>query len=72
MYAIAWSTGSASYAPPAEEGETGPIARSYGVTKVPESFLIDRAGNLRYYFVNKRDWSSDVVATCLRSVIDDA
>jgi peroxiredoxin len=58
--------------PPAEEGETGPIARQYGVSKVPESFLVDREGNVRFYFVNKRDWSSGVVATCLRSVIDES
>jgi peroxiredoxin len=57
--------------PPAEEGETGPIARSYGVSKVPESFLIDRAGDVRHYFVNKRDWSSGVVATCVRSLVDE-
>ncbi len=58
--------------PPAEEGETGPITRSYGVTKVPESFVVDRDGAVRYYFVNKRDWSSDVVSTCLRSVIHES
>lgn len=58
--------------PPKEEGETGPIARRYGVSKVPESFLIDRDGIVRHYFVNKRDWSSGVVATCLRSVLDEA
>lgn len=58
--------------PPEEEGAIGPIAKEYGVGKVPESFLVDRGGNLRYYFVNKRDWSSGVVATCLRSVIDES
>jgi peroxiredoxin len=57
--------------PPAEEGETGPIARKYGVHKVPESFLIDRHGVVRHYFVNKRDWSTGAVATCLRSVLDE-
>jgi peroxiredoxin len=57
--------------PPAEEGDTGPVARRYGVTKVPESFLVDRDGIVRHYFVNKRDWSSGVVATCLRSVLDN-
>jgi peroxiredoxin len=58
--------------PPAEEGETGPIARKYGVQKVPESFLIDRQGIVRHYFVNKRDWSTGAVETCLRSVLDEA
>jgi peroxiredoxin len=58
--------------PPAEEGEIGPITRTYGVTKVPESFLVDRNGAVRYYFVNKRDWSSGVVATCLRSIVKES
>ena len=35
-----------------------------------ESALIDRRGNIRAYFVNKRDWQSPVAQTCLRSVID--
>jgi peroxiredoxin len=58
--------------PPAEEGDIGPVSRQYGVKKVPESFLIDREGNVRHYFVNKRNWSADVVAICLRSVLDEA
>jgi peroxiredoxin len=58
--------------PPAEEGDTGTIARKYGVKKVPETFLIDRRGTVRHYFVNKRDWSTSAVETCLRSVLDEA
>jgi peroxiredoxin len=58
--------------PPAEDGEVGPIARSWGVAKVPESFLIDREGVVRHYFVNKREWTAEVVGTCLRSVLDEA
>jgi peroxiredoxin len=54
-----------------EEGEIGPVARAWGVEAVPESFAIDRRGNLRYYFVNKRDWNSDVAVTCLRGLIDE-
>jgi len=57
--------------PPANEDDNiGAIARRFGIEKVPESFLIDRDGRIRYYFVNKRDWSSDVARTCLRGAID--
>jgi thiol-disulfide isomerase/thioredoxin len=57
--------------PPAGEGTIGAIAASWGIKAVPESALIDRQGNLRAYFVNKRDWDSPVAETCLRSLIDE-
>jgi thiol-disulfide isomerase/thioredoxin len=57
--------------PPDDDGTIGAIAKSWGVTAFPESALIDRKGVIRAYFVNKRDWSSPVAQTCLRSVIDE-
>jgi thiol-disulfide isomerase/thioredoxin len=57
--------------PPSTEGQVGPITEAWGISKIPESFLIDRMGRIRYYFVNKRDWSSSVAQTCLQSVIDE-
>lgn len=57
--------------PPAGDGNIGSITASWGITAVPESALIDRDGNIRAYFVNKRDWESPVAKTCLRSVIDE-
>ena len=57
--------------PPSGDGNIGAIAASWGIKAVPESALIDRQGNLRAYFVNKRDWQSPVAETCLRSVIDE-
>jgi thiol-disulfide isomerase/thioredoxin len=56
--------------PPAGDENIGKIAASWGIKAVPESALIDRQGNIRAYFVNKRDWQSPVAETCLRSVID--
>jgi hypothetical protein len=53
------------------DGSIGTIAKSWGVEKVPDSFLIDRMGRIRYYFSNKRDWGSSVAQTCLQSVIDE-
>jgi thiol-disulfide isomerase/thioredoxin len=57
--------------PPAGDGNIGKIAAAWGIKAVPESALIDRKGNLRAYFVNKRDWESPVAETCLRSLIDE-
>lgn len=56
--------------PPSGDGNIGAIAESWGIHAVPESALIDRDGNIRAYFINKRDWKSPVAETCLRSVID--
>lgn len=57
--------------PPAGDSNIGKIAAAWGIEKVPESALIDRKGNIRAYFVNKRDWESPVAETCLRAVIDE-
>jgi peroxiredoxin len=59
--------------PPANEDENlGTIAKSFGLKAVPESFVVDRDGRIRYYFINKRDWDSGVAETCIRSVIEEA
>ncbi len=57
--------------PPRGDDNIGPIAAGWGIKAVPESALIDRKGNIRAYFANKRDWESPVAQTCLRSVIDE-
>ncbi len=57
--------------PPAEEGTIGPISASWGTKAVPESFLIDRKGRIRFYFDNRRDWDSPVTETCIQSLIDE-
>jgi thiol-disulfide isomerase/thioredoxin len=57
--------------PPNGDDTIGPITRSWGIKAVPESALIDRNGKIRAYFVNKRDWTTPVAQTCLRSVIDE-
>jgi peroxiredoxin len=56
--------------PASEDSVIGKIAAAYGVDKVPESFVIDRDGIIRYYIVNKRDWRNTATQTCLRSVLD--
>lgn len=57
--------------PPKGDDTIGVIGRRWGIEKLPESALIDRQGNIRAYFVNKRDWSSSVAQTCIRAVIDE-
>jgi peroxiredoxin len=57
---------------PPEQGQNiGRIARAYGVGAVPETFLIDREGQVRQYFVNKRTWNSSVARTCIRAYLDE-
>lgn len=56
---------------PDGDNPIGKIASSWGIKAVPESALIDRNGVIRAYFVNKRDWTTPVAETCLRSVIDE-
>lgn len=56
---------------PPGDGAIGPVATAYGVSAVPESFIIDREGIARYYFGNRRDWRGTVARTCLRSILDE-
>jgi peroxiredoxin len=44
------------------------IPKKFGTEKFPETFLIDSAGRIRYYFINKRDWSRPEAVACLESL----
>jgi thiol-disulfide isomerase/thioredoxin len=44
------------------------IPKKFGTEKFPESFLVDAAGRVRYYFINKRDWSRPEAVACLESL----
>lgn len=65
--------------PPRDQGRPGPedddnlgaIAQAWGIKAVPESFVIDKRGNVRMYMINKRDWDSSVAETCLQALIDE-
>jgi len=54
--------------PPVGTDNLGPITTAWGVPALPESFLIDRDGVVRYYVQNTRDWGSAEVLDCLRSL----
>ena len=49
----------------------GEIAHRFGTEKYPESYLIDRRGVVRYYFVNQRDWASAQALACVRSILEE-
>jgi peroxiredoxin len=46
------------------------IPKKYGTEKFPESFLIDKEGNVRYYVVSSRDWDRPEVGACIDSLLD--
>ncbi len=56
---------------PGDGGNLGQIAKNYGITAVPESFVVDRSGKIRHYFINKRNWTGDVAKTCMQDLIDE-
>ena len=57
--------------PPADDGNIGAIASSWGIKAVPETFLIDKQGRVRMYLVNKRDWDAPITKTCLQALVDE-
>ena len=44
------------------------VPKKFGTEKFPETFLIDGAGRVRYYFINKRDWARPEAIACLESL----
>jgi len=53
-----------------EDEVVGPMARMLGTTLLPETYLIDRDGNVLHWVVNTRDWSSDEAIACVRSLVE--
>jgi thiol-disulfide isomerase/thioredoxin len=44
------------------------VPKTYGTDKFPETYFVDAAGRVRYYFVNKRNWSKPEAIACLESL----
>ena len=44
------------------------VPKTFGTEKYPETFLIDAQGHVRYYFINKRNWSKPEAVACLESL----
>jgi peroxiredoxin len=49
---------------------TGEVGKKYGVTGYPETFIIDRQGNIVHHHVGYNDWSQPAVEQALRRLID--
>ncbi len=56
-------------APVDEDHNLGEVTGRWGVAAIPESFLVDRSGTVRYYFQNLRDWSSPDALACVRALV---
>jgi peroxiredoxin len=52
-------------------GKDGELSRQYGTERLPESYLIDRDGKIRYYVVNTRNWASPDAQRCIRRMIEE-
>ena len=48
----------------------GEVGKKYGVTGYPETFIIDRQGNVVYHHIGYNDWSTPAVETALRNLAD--
>ena len=55
--------------PPDDDHSAGKIARRYGTEKWPETYLIDKRGVVRYYYINSRRWDSANAVECVRSLV---
>lgn len=57
---------------PPEEGQVmGKIARRYGTERWPDTYIIDRKGMVRYYYVNRRRWDSDNAVACMSALLGE-
>lgn len=56
--------------PPVQpDGVVGAVTRSWGVTALPESLLVDAKGIVRYHFQNTRNWDSPPASRCIRAFV---
>lgn len=46
----------------------GDAAHAFGTTKLPETYLIDAEGLVRYWIVNARDWTSPEALACIQTL----
>jgi peroxiredoxin len=57
---------------PPEEGQVmGRTARRYGTERWPDTYLIDRDGKVRYYYVNRRRWDSENAVACINALLGE-
>jgi hypothetical protein len=44
--------------------------KRWGTEKFPETYIVDKEGNIRFYVISDRDWSEPAIAACLESLMD--
>jgi cytochrome c biogenesis protein CcmG, thiol:disulfide interchange protein DsbE len=44
------------------------IPKTFGTEQYPETYFLDAAGHVRYYFINKRNWAKPEAVACLESL----
>jgi peroxiredoxin len=49
----------------------GVVARLYGTFKFPETYILDRAGVVRYKAIGPRDWTEPANIQVLRNIIEE-
>ena len=54
--------------PPARGANIGPTTLAWGTSLLPETYLVDRTGKVRFYFANARDWSGPDALACVRAL----
>jgi Redoxin len=55
--------------PVSKDSALGPITTAWSVPAIPETFLVDKQGIVRWYFVNVRDWGSREAIACLQAIM---
>lgn len=48
----------------------GEVGKKYGVTGYPETFIINRQGNIVYHHIGYNDWSQPAIEQALRRLIE--
>ncbi len=49
----------------------GAMASALGTRRLPETYLVDRRGDIRHRIVNTRDWNSTAATACIDALIGD-
>jgi thiol-disulfide isomerase/thioredoxin len=55
--------------PPVDDGNLGPITTGLGTRALPETYLIDREGNIHHWIVNLREWNSPEAHACIDTLL---
>jgi peroxiredoxin len=48
----------------------GDVARLYGTYKLPETYIVDRQGVVRYKAIGPRDWTDPANIQVLQNIIE--